>query len=148
VTVALTFLATRHGLSISEGALLNGAQMLTQWLKWLWAPVVDVTLSARHWYVVSTASSALGILAMSAIPLGPATLHLLLAVIAGASLVNSIVGMAVEAMIAASIEQNEVGRVSAWFQVGNLGGAGLGGALGLFLVTTLPAPWMGGAVMA
>jgi MFS transporter, PAT family, beta-lactamase induction signal transducer AmpG len=45
VTVALTFLATRHGLSITEGALLGGAQMISQWLKWTWAPVVDITLT-------------------------------------------------------------------------------------------------------
>src|SRR5437868_11128422 len=55
VTVALTFLATKHGLSISEGALLNGAQLGTQWMKWLWAPIVDVTLTPRKWYVLSTA---------------------------------------------------------------------------------------------
>jgi MFS family permease len=148
VTVALTFLATEHGLSISEGALLNGAQMLTQWLKWIWAPIVDVTLTPRRWYVISTVASGLGIFAMSAIPLGPSTLGPLLAVIAAASLINSVVGMAVEAIIASSTPADQVGRVSAWFQVGNLGGAGLGGALGLFLITTLPAPWMAGAIMA
>ena len=38
--------------------------------------------------------------------------------------------------------------MSGWFQVGNLGGAGLGGALGLYLITHLPKPWMAGAVMA
>lgn len=147
VTVALTFLATEHGLSISEGALLNGAQMLTQWLKWLWAPIVDITLTPRRWYVIATAASAFGIFMMSVIPLGPNTLNLLLAVIASASLINSVVGMAVEAIIASCTEPDQVGRVSAWFQVGNLGGAGLGGALGLFLITTLPKPWMGGAIM-
>ena len=147
ISVALTFLATQHGLSISEGALLNGAQYLSQWLKWLWAPIVDVTLTPRKWYVLSTAGSALGVLAMSAVPLGPDTLGLLLAVIAVASLVNSVVGMAVEAIIAGSIKPDQVGRVSAWFQAGNLGGTGLGGALGLVLVTKLPKPWMGGAIM-
>jgi hypothetical protein len=148
VTVALTFLATKHGLSISEGALLNGAQMGTQWLKWVWAPIVDVTLTPRRWYVLSTAASAVGVLAMSMVPLGPDTLGLLLAVIAAASLINSAVGMSVEALIAAATPPEQVGRVSAWFQAGNLGGAGLGGALGLFLVTHLPRPWMGGAIMA
>jgi hypothetical protein len=73
VTVALTFLATKHGLSISEGALLNGAQMGTQWLKGLWAPIVDVTLTPRKWYVLSTAAAAVGVLAMSMVPLGPDT---------------------------------------------------------------------------
>lgn len=147
VTVALTFLATKHGLSISEGALLNGANMATQWLKWLWAPIVDVTLTPRKWYVLSTAASAAGVLGMSIVPLGPDTLGLLLAVIASASLINSAVGMAVEALIAASTPPEQIGRVSAWFQAGNLGGAGLGGALGLFLMIHLPAPWMGGAIM-
>ena len=147
VQVALTFLATQHGLSISEGALINGAQMLISWLKWLWAPVVDVTLTPRRWYVLSTSVSALGIFAMSAVPLGPDTLPLLLAIIAGASLVNSMVGMAVEAIIASCTPADQIGRVSAWFQVGNLGGAGVGGGLGLFLVTKLPKPWMAGGIM-
>ena len=95
VGVALTFLATKHGLSITEGALLSGASLLMSWLKWLWAPIVDVTLSPRRWYVISTFASAIGVLSMSVVPLAPKTLGLLLAVIALASLVNSVVGMAV-----------------------------------------------------
>src|SRR5262249_29772699 len=147
VQIALTFLATKHGLSISEGALLNGAQMGTQWLKWVWAPIVDVTLTARRWYVLSTAASAVGVFAMAVVPLGPSTLGLLLAIIAAASLINSAVGMAVEALIAGVTKPDEIGRVSAWLQVGNLGGIALGGALGLYLITHLPRPWMGGAIM-
>jgi PAT family beta-lactamase induction signal transducer AmpG len=146
VGVALTFLATQHGLSISEGALLNGAQLLTQWLKWIWAPLVDVTLSPRRWYVISTGLSAGGVFAMSAVPLGPGTLGLLLAIIALASLINSVVGMSVEAMIAGATPPEQVGRVSAWFQAGNLGGNGLGGGLGLLLIEVLPKPWMSGAI--
>lgn len=148
VTVALTFLATQHGLSIAEGALLNGAQMLTQWLKWLWAPAVDVTLTPRKWYVLSTSLSAAGVFAMSVVPLGPSTLGVLLAIIAAASLINTAVGMSVEAILASTTSPDEVGRVSAWFQAGNLGGAGVGGGLGLLLLKTLPAPWMTGAIMA
>jgi hypothetical protein len=147
VSVALTFLATQHGLSISEGALLGGAQLLTQWLKWAWAPLVDVTLSPRRWYVISTGASALGVLAMSAVPLGPGSLGVLLVIIAVASLINSMVGMSVEAIISAATPEDEIGRVSAWFQAGNLGGTGLGGGLGLLLVEKLPRPWMSGAIL-
>ena len=148
VQIALTFLATQHGLSISEGALLNGAQLLSQWLKWLWAPLVDITLSPKRWYVISTSASALGVIAMAAMPMSPDTLGALLAVIAIASLVNSVVGMAVESLIASSTTPDQVGRVSAWFQAGNMAGNGLGGGLGLFLMSRLPAPWMTGLVMA
>jgi PAT family beta-lactamase induction signal transducer AmpG len=147
VSVALTFLATEHGLSISEGALLGGAQLLTQWLKWIWAPLVDITLSARRWYVISTGLSAIGVLAMSAVPLGPGTLGILLVIIALASLINSVVGMSVEAMIAATTPPDQIGRVSGWFQAGNLGGTGLGGGLGLLLFERLPKPWMSGAIV-
>lgn len=147
VTVALTFLATQHGLSISEGALIIGSQLLINWLKWLWAPIVDITLSPKRWYVISTAFSALGVLAMSATPLGKEMLGLLLIIIALANLINSVVGMAVEAMIASLTPADQIGRVSAWFQAGNLGGTGLGGALGLFLIQHLPQPWMSGAIM-
>ena len=84
---------------------------------------------------------------MSAIPLGKGTLAVLLLTIALANVINTVVGMAVEAMIASTTPADQVGRVSAWFQTGNLGGAGLGGALGLFLIQHLPQPWMAGAVM-
>lgn len=147
VTVALTFLATRSGLSITEGALLNGAQMLTAWLKWLWAPVVDVTWTPRAWYVFATVCSALGVAAMAAIPLSPGTLNLLLAIIAVASIINSMVGMSIEAIMSEVVQPDEHGKVSAWFQAGNLGGAGVGGGLGLFMLQWLPEPWMAGAVL-
>lgn len=147
VGVALTYLATQNGLSITEGSLIIGSQMLISWLKWLWAPMVDITFSPKKWYVFSTTFSALGVMAMASVPLGKDSLGLLLIIIAAANLVNSIVGMAVEAMIASITPKDQIGRVSAWFQAGNLGGAGLGGALGLFLIQKLPEPWMAGAVM-
>lgn len=147
VSIGLTFLASQNGMSISEGSLLNAAQLLTSWLKWIWAPVVDLTLTPRRWTLIGTGFSALGVLAMSIVPLDPDHLWLLLIIIALASLVNSVVGMAVEAMIGRTTKPEEAGRVSAWFQAGNLGGTGLGGGLGLFLLQRLPSPWMAGAIM-
>lgn len=147
ITIALTFLATQKGLSITEGALIVGSSMLINWMKWLWAPLVDVTLSPKRWYVISTVFSGLGVFAMAAIPLGKETLGYLLIVVALANLINTVVGMAVEAMIASTTPDDQVGRVSAWFQAGNLGGTGLGGALGLFLIQHLPQAWMSGAIM-
>lgn len=146
VTVALTFLATQHGLSVTEGSWFNGAQLLSQWLKWIWAPVVDITLSPKRWYVLSTAASAVGVIAMASIPMGPDTLVFLLPTIAIASLVNSVVGMAIEAMMAEVTQPDEIGRVSGWFQTGNLGGGGLGGGLGLYLMTRVE-PWQTGTIM-
>ncbi len=116
-------------------------------MKWAWAPIVDVTLTAKAWYVIATVCSAIGVFAMSAIPLGPETLGLILAVIAVASLINSMVGMSIEAIISANSTRAEHGRISAWFQTGNLGGFGLGGGLGLFLIERASKPWIAGAVL-
>lgn len=148
VGVGLTFMATQHGLSVTEGAFLGAAQLVTQWLKWLWAPVVDITLTPARWHVGSTALSSLAVLVMALIPLSSATLPALLVVIGIAGLVNSVVGMAVEAMIAASTPPAQIGRTSAWLQAGNLGGTGFGGGLGLFLLEHLPSAWMAGAIVA
>lgn len=148
VTIGLTYLATEQGLSITEGALLNGSQLLVSWLKWLWAPLVDITLTPRRWYIVSTVGTGLGVLAMSLMPLNANALPALLAVIAATSLVNSVVGMSIEALIAGTVAEKDVGKVSGWFQAGNLGGYGLGGGLSLYLMRKLPAPWMAGVVLA
>lgn len=147
VTVALTFLATRSGLSVTEGSFLAGAQMVSQWLKWIWAPAVDVSLSPKRWYLIATGLSAVGVFGMAVVRLGPDTLPLMLGIVAVASLVNSVVGMAIESMLAQTTRPGQEGRVSAWFQAGNLGGSGLGGGLGLFLLQKAPEPWMAGAVM-
>jgi hypothetical protein len=125
--------------------------MLAHWLKWVWAPIVDITLTPKRWYGIATALAALGLVAMSAIPMSPGTLPLLLAVIAAASVASSIIGMSVAAMAAAVTPRPEIGRVSAWLQAGHLGGVGVGGGLGLLLMKLFlrrQTPWMAGAVMA
>jgi hypothetical protein len=111
VTVALTFLASASGISVAETSLLGGANLLSAWLKWTWAPIVDVTLSPKRWYVISTTVTSLGVFAMSAIPMTQATLPLLLGVIALTSLINSIVGMSIEAIIAAGYPRDAVLKV-------------------------------------
>ena len=146
--VALTNVASQRGIPISQATLIIAAGGLINWLKWLWAPVVDITLTLRSWYVLSAVLSAIGVFAMSAVPLDRQHFTLLILIIAAANFVNSFVAMSVEAMIAGSIPPHHAGRVSGWFQAGNLGGIGLGGGLGLYLLVHLPEAWMSGAIMA
>ncbi len=75
VGVALTFMASANGMSVADASLLTGANLLTSWLKWTWAPMVDVTLSPKKWYIFATTCSALGVLGMSALPLTQDTLR-------------------------------------------------------------------------
>jgi hypothetical protein len=148
VTVALTFLATKNGLSITQGALLGAASLVAQWLRWLWAPLVDITLTPPRWYNISNIFIAITLLAMSAVHMTPATLPLLLLLIALSSLATTVLAMAAEAVMTVCTPAQHIGRVSAWQQAGNLGGTGLGGGLGLYMLEHLPSPWMAGAIMA
>lgn len=148
VSVALGFEATRHGLSITQGALLTAAGMLIAWLKWLWAPIVDITLSPKRWYLLASLAAAGGVFALSAIPLEQRWLGLLLPCIAATYFANSVQGMAVEAMLTVLTPPEQVGRVSGWLQSGNLGGGILGGGLGLLLFTEFTLPEISGAVVS
>ncbi|HEX7342579.1 MAG TPA: MFS transporter [Rhodanobacteraceae bacterium] len=147
VSVALGFEATQHGLSITQGALLTAAGMLISWLKWLWAPVVDITLTPRRWYLVAALACALGTIAMATIPLDRYWLGLLLVCIAATFFASSVLGMAVEAMITVLTPTEQIGRASSWLQSGNLGGGMLGGGLGLLLFTQFSAPEVSGVVV-
>jgi hypothetical protein len=148
VGVVLGFLATRQGLTVTEGASLIAIGMLPHTWKFLWAPVADLSLSRRKWYLASAAVTSLGILAMSVIPLRPSTLHLMQGLVFVTNLASTTLGMAVEGLMTHHTPPEERGRAGGWFQAGNLGGGGVGGGLGLWMATNLPAPWMGGAILA
>src|SRR5690349_9520689 len=146
-SVAMAFLCTRFNLSVEDGAMLIAAGMFPHVWKFLWAPVVDTTLSRKRWYHISVALCAVGITAMSAVPMSKANLPLLEVVIFTASLASTLLGMSVEGLMAHATPPDQRGRVGGWFQAGNLGGSGLGGGAGLWMATNLPSPWMAGAVL-
>lgn len=148
VSVVLGFLATRHGLSVTDGASLIAVGMLPHTWKFLWAPVTDMTLSRRRWYLGSVLLVAAGILGLSAIPLGKDTLPMLQALVFLTNLASTTLGMAVEGLMTHHTPPEGRGRAGGWFQAGNLGGGGVGGGAGLWLATNLPSPWMGGALLA
>ena len=147
VAVALTFLGTKHGLSITESSFLGAAQLCISYLKWMWAPAVDITLNPKRWYWIAVGTSAVAAVALASIPLSQETLPLMIAIVAAGAVVNSVVGMAVESLMAAATPADQQGKVGGWFQVGNLGGYGVGGGLGLVLLERLEHPWIAGAAL-
>jgi len=152
VSVAMAFLCTRFQLTVQDGALLIASGMFPHVWKFLWAPIVDTTLTRKTWYLISVVGCAIGITAMSAVPMNRENLHLLQAVIFIANLASTFLGMSVEGLMAHATTPEHRGRVGGWFQAGNLGGSGIGGGAGLWMATNLPtglapAPWVSGAVL-
>jgi PAT family beta-lactamase induction signal transducer AmpG len=85
---------------------------------------------------------------MAILPLGVATLNAMWGLILLTSFAATFVGFAVEALVAHLTPPDDRGRAGGWLQAGNLGGAGIGGGIGLWLLTHAPATWQAGIVLA
>ncbi|MBS0186939.1 MAG: hypothetical protein JSS51_02650, partial [Planctomycetes bacterium] len=95
VSVAMAFLCTRYHLTVEDGALLIASGMFPHVWKFLWAPIVDTTLTRKKWYVLSAVACAFGIAAMAAVPMSPQNMKLLQVVIFTANLASTFLGMSV-----------------------------------------------------
>jgi PAT family beta-lactamase induction signal transducer AmpG len=148
LSVAIGYLLSQAGLSVDEIAALVAASFIPQTWKFLWAPIADTTLTAKRWYVMSCAVSALGIYAIAAMPATRESLPWLYAIALLSSFATTFLAMACESLLAYDTPHDQKGRASGWYQAGNLGGGGLGGGAGLWMAQALPAPWMSGAILA
>ncbi len=142
VSVTLAYQLKQAGVSVGQVAGLVALSVLPHTWKFFWAPVIDATLDQKKWYLLGGIPCAIGIAAMGFFPATQLGLAALSAVVFLASLTTTLVGMSVESLMAHGTPEELKGRAAGWFQAGNLGGMGIGGGLGLFLVERLPAPWM------
>ena len=141
-SVTLSFQLKHVGVSVERIAALVALSVLPHTFKFLWAPIVDVTLNQRKWYCLSLFPTALGVASMGLIPPTAAGLAALSVAVFLASFASTFLGMAVDSLMAHSTPEEMKGRAGGWFQAGALGGVGVGGGLGLLLAEKLPAPWM------
>jgi MFS family permease len=148
VTVALAYLFSKAGIPVAQVAALVAVGIVPHTWKFAWAPLVDATLSRKRWYVIANVVSAAGILATGIVPVKAASLPLLTIVILVSNFAVTFLGMATDSLMAYDTPAELKGRAGGWFQAGNLGGAGIGGGVGLWLAERLPAQWMACAILA
>ena len=148
LSVAIGYQLTQAGVSVEDVAALVAASYIPQTWKFLWAPVADMTLSRKTWYLLAGLVSALGIFVTGAVPADAASLPLLYAAVLVSNVASTFLAMATESLMVYNTPPELQGRAGGWFQAGNLGGNGLGGGAGLWMAQTLPDPWMAGAVLA
>jgi PAT family beta-lactamase induction signal transducer AmpG len=142
VTVALEYQFKEAGVSVVQLAGLAALTVLPHTWKFFWAPVVDATLDPKRWYLISGFLTAIGIGALGFFPPTRAGLAILSVVVFTSSLATTVLGMAVESLMAHCTPEELKGRAGGWFQAGNLGGGGIGGGVGLILARSLPSAWM------
>ena len=148
VSVTLGFMLTQAGISLAGVATVVSLPFLPGILKFLWAPLIDTTLTVKKWYQLSNIITAVGIVATCSVPHNAASLPILVAVVLVTSLANSNIAMTTESLIAQDIPDELKGRAGGWLQAGNLGGFGIGGGAGIWLAEKIPIPWISGAIIA
>ncbi len=142
VSVTLGYLLSEAGVSVDKIAALVGATLLPHIFKFIWAPLVDTTLSFKKWYRISSIISSVGIMSLGLLPLTETSLPLLTIIILLTQFAVTFLCMSTEGLMAYDVPDHLKGRSGGFFQAGNLGGVGLGGGIGLILAQRLPAPWM------
>jgi len=137
LTVALAFDLSKKGISTSDIAVVVGLSYIALIFKWLWAPLVDTLLTRKIWYVGSTVVCAIGLWLAGRAAMGEhPSLTMISIALTISNFTSTLLAMAVESLMAATVPDGLRGQAGGWSQAGNLGGQGLGGGLSLWLIQT------------
>jgi len=147
LTVAIAYQLSQAGVSAESIGAVIALYFMPQTWKFLWAPIVDTTLSSKRWYGIGAMLSAFGALGMAVCSAPPVNLAVLTVAAVMASLATTLLGMAVEALIAHSTSPAQQGRAGGWLQAGNFAGGGVGGGAALWLARHVGHTWITGAVL-
>lgn len=142
LSVTLAYLLTHHGVTVQGIATLTAISFIPQTWKFLWAPIVDTTLTRKSWYVIGALTTAASIAATGFVHAGERTLPLVTLLVLLSSVASTFVGMATEALAAHATRAEQKGEVGGWIQAGNLGTYGLGGGGALWIAQHSGLEWL------
>jgi len=135
LTVALAYDLSKKGIGTSDIAIVVGLSYISLIFKWLWAPLVDTLLTRKIWYVGSTVVCAMGLWLAGRAAMGDhPSLTMISVALTISNFTATLLAMAVESLMAATVPDALRGQAGGWSQAGNLGGQGLGGGLSLWLI--------------
>ena len=146
--IALGYLASRAGVSVSAIAGVIGMTWLAAGWKFTWAPIGDYTLSRKRWYRIAITLVSIGFISMTQVPLTPRGMPLLAILVLVTSAAGTFIAFATEGLMTHNTSAAMRGRAGGWFQSGNQFGQTAGGGLALWLMKHTPSPWMAGVALA
>lgn len=135
VTVALPFLLTKNGFPVALTAGIVAIGLSANLWRFVWGPIVDLSLSLRKWYLLSLLASITSLLLLCCIPFTVRDGALISIIAFVSQVAATITLLPVNGFIAKRIRENKKGAASGWYQAGSLAGTGLGGGIGLWLAT-------------
>ncbi len=148
LTVTIAYLLGKAGVDAVTISVLTGLSFLPHTFKFLYAPIVDLSWKRKHWFVLSSITSTLGIALLGMVPATEAGLPWLRVLVVVANFAIAFLSLSVESLMAYNTAPSQLGRTAGWFQAGNLGGGGLGGGLALVIAENTSQPWLPGVVLA
>ena len=133
ITVVLPFLVTKAGLPVLTAASIVAIALSPKAWKIVWAPLADVCLTLKKWYVIGAIVAGGMLLLQSLIPINRGTVPILTFALflmeCGANLLAAPLG----ALMADAMPDTLKGRAAGWYQIGGKVGTGIGGGVGLWL---------------
>jgi PAT family beta-lactamase induction signal transducer AmpG len=135
VSITLPYLLTHEGFTVESISVIVSIGASANLLRFLWGPVVDLTLSLRKWFWVGLLACIAILLMICFTPFTVKGTILLTIIVFISQVAGTFTLLPVSAFMAKRIENNKKGKAGGWFQAGNFGGVGLGGGAGLWLAT-------------
>ena len=133
ITVVVPYLVTRAGLPVLMAASIVAIGLAPKAGKFFWAPLADIGLTLKKWYVIGAATASGMLLLQGLMPLTRTTVPFVAAALFIAELGSSLLSPSLGALMAEAMPDNLKGQAAGWYQLGGKVGAGAGGGIGLWL---------------
>ncbi len=148
ISVSLGYVLRQHGVSVAAIAGLVSLNLLPQTWRFVFGPVVDMSLTAKRWFVICNLVVVVGMAVIGFAPLTASAMPLLdvCGLVLGIALAAAAASNA--ALVSQIVPQARRGAVAGWVQTGNLGGVGLGGGAGLWLSVHAGGPIVSALILA
>ncbi|MBA3960684.1 MAG: MFS transporter [Chthoniobacterales bacterium] len=134
-SITLPYALVQHGFSVAAAASIVALGLSANIWRFVGAPVVDLTLSLRSWYLIGLTACVASLIGVGAMTLRPKTAVMLTIVVFVSQVGSNLVVIPVGGFIAHTVREEEKGRAAGWYQAGNLGGTGIGGGIGVWIVS-------------
>ena len=135
VTVALPYLLTQHGFSVAQVSAVVALGFSANLWRFLWGPVVDISLSLKKWFWISLLLSTASLLLLCFNSFNVKEQALITLIVFISQVAGTFMLLPVNGFMAKCIKENQKGRASGWYQAGSLVGVGAGGGAGLWFTT-------------
>ena len=135
VTVALPYLLTQHGFSVAQASTVVALGFSANVWRFLWGPVVDLSLSLKKWFCISLVLCTASLLLLCFNSFNVKEQALITIIVFISQVACTFMLLPVNGFMAKCIKENEKGKASGWYQAGSLVGVGAGGGVGLWFTT-------------